>query len=61
MLICMVGDGANDCAAIREADLGISFSETDAAFSAPFSSLLLTLDCVEKILLEGRASLSNAH
>lgn len=34
----MVGDGANDCAAIKVADIGISFAETDASYSAPFSS-----------------------
>ena len=34
----MVGDGSNDSAAIREANLGISFSNSDASFAAPFSS-----------------------
>lgn len=57
----MVGDGANDCAAIREADVGISFSQTDAAISAPFISKDPSISCVEKVLLEGRANICSSY
>jgi cation-transporting ATPase 13A2 len=47
----MIGDGANDCSAIREADIGISFSDADGSFSAPFTSMSTSLECVVKVLL----------
>lgn len=54
----MVGDGANDCLAIQEANIGISFATADAALSSDFCTDNLSIDCVEKILLEGRSTMS---
>lgn len=36
--IGMCGDGANDCIALRTADLGISLSTSEASVAAPFTS-----------------------
>lgn len=33
----MTGDGANDLMAIRQADLGIGISDSDASYGASFS------------------------
>jgi len=34
----MCGDGANDCAALKAASVGISLSEAEASIAAPFTS-----------------------
>lgn len=34
----MVGDGCNDCGALRAADTGVSLSMADASVAAPFTS-----------------------
>jgi len=34
----MVGDGCNDCGALRTADAGVSLSMSDASVAAPFTS-----------------------
>jgi P-type E1-E2 ATPase len=41
----MVGDGANDLIAIKEADIGLGISNSDASFAASFSiSKLMDVD-----------------
>lgn len=54
------GDGANDCGALKAADIGISLSESEASVAAPFSSNIKNISCVVDILLEGRASLATS-
>ncbi|CAK64447.1 unnamed protein product (macronuclear) [Paramecium tetraurelia] len=59
-MVLMIGDGANDCAAIKQANVGVSFAQSDAAFSAPYSSADDSIDCVRQVLLDGRCALQNA-
>jgi cation-transporting ATPase 13A2 len=54
--VSMVGDGANDILAIREADIGIGISETDSSFAANFT-IGRVMD-VEAILREGKSTLT---
>lgn len=56
-IVCMCGDGANDCNALKTADIGISLSEAEASVAAPFTSKIQDIRCVYKLLREGRAAL----
>ncbi|KAJ3167481.1 hypothetical protein HK101_011775 [Irineochytrium annulatum] len=51
------GDGANDCGALKAADVGLSLSEAEASVAAPFTSRSTEIDCVPRIIREGRAAL----
>ena len=51
------GDGANDCGALKAADVGISLSEAEASVAAPFTSHVFDISCVPKLIREGRAAL----
>lgn len=51
------GDGANDCGALKSADVGLSLSEAEASVAAPFTSQSTSLDCVPRLISEGRAAL----
>lgn len=51
------GDGANDCGALKAADVGISLSEAEASVAAPFTSRKFEISCVLDVIKEGRASL----
>lgn len=51
------GDGANDCGALKAADVGISLSEAEASVAAPFTSQVFDISCVPELIREGRAAL----
>ncbi|KAJ1902643.1 hypothetical protein LPJ81_003494 [Coemansia sp. IMI 209127] len=51
------GDGANDCGALRAADIGLSLSEAEASVAAPFTSHSTDIQCVLDVISEGRAAL----
>ncbi|KAF8444715.1 hypothetical protein L210DRAFT_3040504 [Boletus edulis BED1] len=55
--VLMCGDGANDCAALKAADVGISLSEAEASVAAPFTSNIPDISCVIEVIKEGRAAL----
>ncbi|KAI9144956.1 hypothetical protein BKA69DRAFT_1052263 [Paraphysoderma sedebokerense] len=51
------GDGANDCGALKAADVGLSLSEAEASVAAPFTSKSVDIHCVLDLIREGRAAL----
>ncbi|XP_018423030.1 PREDICTED: probable cation-transporting ATPase 13A4 [Nanorana parkeri] len=53
----MCGDGANDCGALKAAHAGISLSELEASVASPFTSKTPNIECVPKLIKEGRNSL----
>ncbi|XP_012717411.2 cation-transporting ATPase 13A2 isoform X1 [Fundulus heteroclitus] len=53
----MCGDGANDCGALRAADVGVSLSEAEASVASPFTSNTQNISCVPLLIREGRCSL----
>eukprot|EP01017_Pseudomicrothorax_dubius_P024843 TRINITY_DN2640_c0_g1_i3.p1 TRINITY_DN2640_c0_g1~~TRINITY_DN2640_c0_g1_i3.p1 ORF type:complete len:314 (+),score=48.46 TRINITY_DN2640_c0_g1_i3:64-1005(+) len=57
VIVGMCGDGANDCSALKAADVGVSLSEAEASIAAPFTSRIPNISCVVSLLQEGRASL----
>lgn len=55
--VAFCGDGANDCGALRAADIGLSLSEAEASVAAPFTSQSPDINCVLEVIKEGRAAL----
>lgn len=56
----MCGDGANDCGALKTADMGVSLSEAEASIAAPFTSKIQDISCIVTLLKEGRAALTTS-
>lgn len=51
------GDGANDCGALKAADVGLSLSEAEASVAAPFTSRQPDISCFIEVIREGRCAL----
>ena len=56
----MVGDGANDCGALKQANIGLSLSETEASIAAPFTARDLNVSSIITLIKESRAGLVSA-
>jgi cation-transporting ATPase 13A2 len=56
----MCGDGANDCGALKTADVGLSLSEAEASIAAPFTSRIPDISSVVILLREGRCALTTS-
>lgn len=55
--VCFCGDGANDCAALTAADVGVSLSEAESSIAAPFTSNICDISCLPILLRNGRSSI----
>lgn len=56
----MCGDGANDCSALRTANVGVSLSAEEASIAAGFTSIIPDVSCIFDLLREGKCSLTTS-
>ncbi|CAD8136104.1 unnamed protein product [Paramecium octaurelia] len=57
--VCMIGDGSNDCHALKQSNIGISFQQCDAALTASFVNTNDSINCIIEVLLQSKATSCN--
>ena len=55
--VLMCGDGANDCGALKAANVGVSLSREEASIAAPFTSTNPDISCIIEVLNQGKCAL----
>lgn len=57
-IVGFCGDGANDCAALSKANLGLSLSDTEASIAAAFTAKNRHIGSMVELIKESRAGLA---